>query len=1069
MSAATLRHRRLRLVVGAPGPGGLEDAFVEEVRRLKERDPLRPVTVLVGSNYLHLHLSRLLAVKLGGHAGLSFLLLADLARHLGAHSLMERGRQRVPEGGRDLLLKAAVEARSHGGSYFREIVSREGFIEALSATIRDLKEARIDPASLRVAGTHLRGGAGHGAASPAEGKLADLADLYEAYDDLLRDRGFYDSEDIMRVAADAAAALAASGRPAETEAAPVLVYGFYDATWHQRLLIREHLSFRHGVVFFPFEAADPDGSWDYALPLLEYFASFIPERIDLRATTRGSGAAVEFLSAPGEAREVVEATRWLVAQARERSFPFGDMALLYRSAGSYRTLISETMAQAGGVPHYLADGSPLSATLPARALRLLLRLREERLPRRLLIEFLSLTSPDGQAARWDRLSREAGVAGGLEDWRNRLDRLAALKRSGDAEAVATLRGRVEVIGAALTALPREATYKALSDAGIDLLRRFVPADPSTASLEGILTSLAGLDAISNVVSLDQFSATLGRAIERSAGRVSPDQEFQRSGIFVGSVMDARLLSFHAVAILGLVEKSFPVAPRQDPVLLDEERAVINRNLGAPRLALKGRRLEEERLLFRLARASAMERLLLSYPRLDPATARPRIASPFLLRMARALEGRHVDYEGLDSLGRMKRVGLSSLGPGEPAAAILPREFDLLAVTAALRQEADPDARRRLATFLGANPILARALQAENARWGETRFTSHDGVILRPNLLDTLRKTVPAGDAISPSHLQSYAACPLAYFMRNVLRLAPLDTPEDEETIDARRRGSIIHQILFRLFTALGQRGLTPLTRQNLDAALAVLDETATGVFTQAEIEGINGYAMLWEVDKERIREDLELMLRTEAETDDGRWLPAHFELRFGMDRHPGDESSGEDGASSSRPVGVEILAGIPLSIKGKIDRVDLSVDGRSARITDYKTGALSHYKQDDLCGGRTVQLPLYMLAVARLLLERMGERFQVDGRYLSVTRKGAFKESGFSAGALDARRADLARVINTFTNGVARGAFFAYPDEEVCRTCDYRLACGEGREARFLRKRADLTAADFIRMREEVK
>ena len=164
------------------------------------------------------------------------------------------------------------------------------------------------------------------------------------------------------------------------------VYGFYDATWTQRQLLQEYLAYREGTIFFPYEPGEPEGSYDYAAPMLDWLAGWIPERRDLPPATGARQPEVGFMSAPGEVRETVEATRWLLAHARGSSFPFGEMGIVYRAAEPYRRLVPEIMAQAGGVPQFLSDGRPLSETPAARALLLLLRAREEGLSRRAVIE-----------------------------------------------------------------------------------------------------------------------------------------------------------------------------------------------------------------------------------------------------------------------------------------------------------------------------------------------------------------------------------------------------------------------------------------------------------------------------------------------------------------------------------------------------------------------------------------------------------------------------------------------------------------------------------------------------------
>jgi hypothetical protein len=295
------RFRQLRLVVGPSGttPHGIQEAFVEEVRLLKRGDPLRPLLVLVGRNYVRLHLSRLLASRLGGHANIRFLLLDELARQYGTPPLVDRGRRRLPEMGRDLLLRESAQARAHG-TCFESIAGKEGFLEALGATLFDLKAAGIDPSSLRAAAAALRAPASRKpSADRVARKMEDLADLHEAYEDRLRETRFYDDQDVLREAVTRA----------EGEGhKDVMVYGFYDATWLQRELIKAYLGFKKGVVFFPADAppqreADDERA-DYARPMLEWFRSFVPEVTNLaRGNEPHRGPEMRILSAPGEPRE----------------------------------------------------------------------------------------------------------------------------------------------------------------------------------------------------------------------------------------------------------------------------------------------------------------------------------------------------------------------------------------------------------------------------------------------------------------------------------------------------------------------------------------------------------------------------------------------------------------------------------------------------------------------------------------------------------------------------------------------------------------------------------------------
>ena len=86
------------------------------------------------------------------------------------------------------------------------------------------------------------------------------------------------------------------------------------------------------------------------------------------------------------------------------------------------------------------------------------------------------------------------------------------------------------------------------------------------------------------------------------------------------VNQLRDLRFGAVAVLGLTERSFPPPPRQDPLLLDDERERLNEAAGWT-LPLRARGADPEPLQFALAVHAARERLLLSTRRAEEAGGR----------------------------------------------------------------------------------------------------------------------------------------------------------------------------------------------------------------------------------------------------------------------------------------------------------------------------------------------------------------------------------------------------------------------------------------------------------------
>ena len=144
----------------------------------------------------------------------------------------------------------------------------------------------------------------------------------------------------------------------------------------------------------------------------------------------------------------------------------------------------------------------------------------------------------------------------------------------------------------------------------DVLRSLVAADEALA--EGAPPRITYSDFVRNLVG----------AVE-AAGH-APDRGLESGAVLLADVVSARGLSFRAVALIGLAEGEFPAAIRENPFLLDAERAVLRAERG---LVIDDSTASAELEFFYEAITRPSERLLLTRPRLSDNGSRWK-ASPF---------------------------------------------------------------------------------------------------------------------------------------------------------------------------------------------------------------------------------------------------------------------------------------------------------------------------------------------------------------------------------------------------------------------------------------------------------
>ncbi len=603
----------------------------------------------------------------------------------------------------------------------------------------------------------------------------------------------------------------------------------------------------------------------------------------------------------------------------------------------------------------------------------------------------------------------------------------------------------------LQQLAESNTWNGKAEALLDAFDGLVEQDEEGILVNQAVKRLSELDVTGIPPSLVDFTRLVEEVLQED---VIPIGRFQRNGPAVVNLMAARGVPFKMVILPGMVEKSFPPLIRQDAILLDHERKILNQSLGGNEtepLPLKTEgRLEEERLLYRLAIGSAKEKLILSFPRIEIGTGRERLPSSFLLASVKALTGESTDFQKFEKFPGFVRIPLSEIAVKSPEKALDEVEFDL----STGQQKLEEKKAEALLYLRELSPFFGRGLELESSRWGKRTFTGFEGILPSKEALQVLRERYSIfKKSISPTRLEAYASCPYQYLLNVIMGIEALREPEKEVTINPLDKGTLIHSILWKFFTDLKKERGSSLQLEPKD--LERLLKIANKKFVEFEQMGVTGYSMLWEVEKRNILDNLADFFSEEL--NESEFIPTYFEVRYGMKRHGFQESE----ISTEEPVPIK-LAGKTIHLRGRIDRIDLTKDKKRARVRDYKTGKVSA-KPNDFQGGSALQLPLYLYA-ARQLLGRLHKGIEVESAEYYFLKAG--KRVGFEGSELKAKEAKLQEILKTIAKSIEDGVFIAVPDVQ-CRYCEFKIVCGTWTQILFDRKAKDPRVKRYLEMLAE--
>lgn len=483
----------------------------------------------------------------------------------------------------------------------------------------------------------------------------------------------------------------------------------------------------------------------------------------------------------------------------------------------------------------------------------------------------------------------------------------------------------------------------------------------------------------------------------------PGPDVGAGEVIVTTVDEAEAARARAVFLVQLEEGQFPSREAVEPPPAS----------GPTHFTPFGR----EVLRFLRAVGSADQELYLVYPTVDR-SGQPILKSGFLDDLVRRL--RPSDHEILT------RIDPALLDQGELAGGRADRLVRAIALACVRGQQEE---LAELARRPDDQPILhgvAEAFRLAHVRNRVREYGRFEGQLEHTEIVRRVQERFGAEHIFSPSQLEAFVFCPFQFFMKSVLRLAPVDERGELES-DRAARGSVIHQAL----ELMERRNLARESGAGSELELdpSILDALVIEELRRSESDFEAG---MREVEIGILRKTVR---RYEAQRNLYRGpkqapaIPHRFEIVFGRERDP-----------RSLPV-LELDAdGERIRLQGQIDRLDLvSIEGDSAyRIIDYKTG--SSPSKTDIRSKVALQLPLYAVAVERLLFPGDNVRLADMGYWSLGPRSKGYDDAGIKQWESFAREVltYLAERIRDLRNA----RFPVDPSREDCtRMCDFRNAC----------------------------
>ncbi|HTD52841.1 MAG TPA: PD-(D/E)XK nuclease family protein, partial [Thermoanaerobaculia bacterium] len=981
------------------GPDDAEPArvrLIDELARVCREHPLEEKVLLAPSLSIGHQLTERLARAGNSWAHVRVETIRNLAHGLVGPALAQEGLTLLSRAQALALVEQACAEALGADSYFGQIKDRPGLHRALQSTFDELRAAGISAGALPAR------------VFPDSRKAVELAAILNRYEQALRTGSFLDRPGVLRRALERA-------RPADPSDGPwYLLPSHLELSSAERELVEKVSGLR--LILLPSESPE---QWRAAMTSTRLF----------RAT--------------GEENEVREVFRRLLTEET----PLDEAEVLHTDPQTYPALIYE-LAEQYAIPCTFAGGIAVDFSRPGQAAVGFLAwiggdFEEAEL--RSIVAAGAVDIPGGEtegtslaSVEAARILRAAAIGWGRQRHVTCLDRLITelekpedLRREQswrDPEAARRRARREKTLAGAhavrvfvkrtLSLIPQmesgQVELPTLARAAARLVAEFgrVASEFDGTGREALIRLFSELEALP-AKPLPIAEAT--RRLIDAVRDLHVDSDRPRPGaLHVADYRSGGYSGRRRTFILGLDDRRHPGSGLQDPVLLDEERRDINETVRPHALAIRGDRPTENTSALQACLARLSGEVAVGFSCWNLLQGSDQFPAPFFLEAYREIT-RHptADYTEL----------LESL---PPPAGFLPDPADSLDETEwMLARLRDFPGGAAAASARAAYPWLADGKAARAERESD-RFSAYDGMI------------GPVGDELDPratlepisaSRIQTLARCPYAYFLHDVLGVAPPAELESDprQWLDPMSLGSLLHDVFHRFFTEISARGEKPSVARHA-GELEEIAEQFIGIWRERiPPRSAAAFALC----RDAIAVACRTLLREEEEHC-GQVTPRYFEVPFGLPR-----AGLDSGLASAEPVEIALGASRHFRLRGRIDRIDEAPDG-TFHVWDYKTGSTgSVAEQRGLDGGRQAQYALYAAATEELLTRA--------GRPARVSRSGYFFPGQKGQGQRIEPGLDVGetrRVVNVLFDLLAAGAFPHTPKKEDCSFCDFRVVCG---------------------------